>query len=122
MLVCDIVKGVFLLLNDRWGLAPVNAKSTSTPKARARRTAPWLRHLGAKSRRQAGAGRLDSFGLRLQRLLRLAPDRAGYADRTDRPPGKIRRRNRDATHFEIELPLVVGDPGAPDLRELAQQG
>src|SRR5215831_20848851 len=95
----------------------------STPKARRRQkharvvTAPWLRHLGAKRRRQAGAGRLDSFGLRLQRLLRLAPDRAGYADRTDRPPGKIRRRNRDATHFEIELPLVVGDPGAPDLRE-----
>src|SRR5262245_6124076 len=40
------MKGDFLLLNDRWGLAPVNAKSMPTPKHRRVVTTPWLRHLG----------------------------------------------------------------------------
>src|SRR5262245_34459597 len=108
------MKGDFLLLNDRWGLAPVNAKSMPTPKHRRVVTTPWLRHLGAKCRRQAGAGRLDGLGFGLQRLLGLAPDRAGYADRADDPPGKVRGRDRNTTDFEIELTFVVRDPGAPD--------
>src|SRR5215813_8103262 len=59
---------------------------------------------------------------RQKHLLGLAPGRTGYADRADRSPGKIHRRDRNAAHFEIELTLVIRDPGAPDLRELAQQG
>src|SRR5882672_12103824 len=99
----------------------------STPKACRRQSmstlkhlrviAP-LRHLRPESGRQAGAGRLDGLRFRLQRLLGLAPDRTGYADRADGPAGKIRGRDRDAAHFEIELTLVVRDTRAPDLREL----
>src|SRR6266700_1988702 len=114
------MRGVLLLSNDRWGLAPVNVKSMSTPKHL--RVIASLRDLGPESRRQAGAGRLHGLGLRLQRLLGLAPDRTRYADGADDPARKIRGRNRDAAHFEIELTLVVRDTRAPDLRELAQQG
>src|SRR5215475_2656266 len=105
MLVCDIMRDAFLLLNDRWGLAPVNAKSMSTPK-QLRVIAP-LRQLRSKSRRQADTCSLHGLGLRLLRLLGLAPDRTRYADCADGPAGEICGRNRDAAHFEIELTLVV---------------
>src|SRR5262249_55777026 len=71
--------------------------------------------------RQSCAGAQDGFRFRLQRLTGFAPDWAGDPDCADGLSGKVFGRNGNATHFEIEFALIERDPGALDVRDLAEK-
>src|SRR5262245_7701005 len=103
------------MANDAQAPDPHCGRSTALERSRA------CRPLSAEVSRQPIGRSLNGFRPVLQRVHREPPDRSRDADRSYDLTGKVPDRHGDTTHLQVELAVVEGDAGSPDLLDLAQE-